>query len=410
MPDLVVFEDAAWSQFLPLAYWRALFDLRCGLDTLLDKIESACAATAALAVRAPLAEVVSARRQRPLVSADAQRPRLYVNGRALVRQPIDLPLGSATWSGDALVAAHVQAAVANRLTPAALLDPAATRAALAGARDEPLPAEAIQLIDYPWQLYHANAAEICRQAARLRPGVSTAVVYPGAHLVGGQIHLAPGVRVLPGAVLDAEPGPIVVAPTAGISANASVQGPCFIGENGLVQPTTILRGGVTLGPSCKVGGELEGVIFQGFSNKQHHGFLGHSYVGEWVNLGAGTVNSDLKNTYGRVQVPVNGRLVDTGQTFIGALIGDHAKTGINTVLPTGCVVGFAANVFCSRHAPRFVPSFAWLTDEGLSRNDPAKALAVARTMAARRKISLSTAEERLFTVVAELAGSVELGD
>src|SRR5262249_13241808 len=158
--------------------------------------------------------------------------------------------------------------------------------------------------------------------------------------------------IKPGAVLDAGAGPICVENEAMISPNAVLQGPCYVGANSLIQPTTIIREATSIGAYCKIGGELEGTIFHGYSNKQHHGVLGHSYVCEWVNLGAGTVNSDLKNTYGNVRVEIGNQSVDTGQIFVGAFIGDHAKTGINTILPTGCVVGFAASVFTSRHAPK----------------------------------------------------------
>src|SRR5205823_6263058 len=137
------------------------------------------------------------------------------------------------------------------------------------------------------------------------------------------------------------------------------------------------------------------------SNKQHDGFIGHSYVGEWVNLGADTVGSDLKNTYGNVSVPINGKPVDSGQMFVGAFIGDHTKTAIGTKLPTGCVIGYACNVAASGFSPKFVSSFSWLTEEGRTAHDPQKALAVARTVVARRNRKYSKHEEALFLSIVE---------
>jgi UDP-N-acetylglucosamine diphosphorylase/glucosamine-1-phosphate N-acetyltransferase len=213
--------------------------------------------------------------------------------------------------------------------------------------------------------------------------------------------------VKPGVVLDAEEGPIHIERGAVIEPNAVLMGPCFIGPGSIVRPGATLRGGVTIGPVCKVGGEIECSVFQGRANKQHDGFLGHSFVGEWVNLGADTVTSDLKNTYGAIRVHVNGVGAETGQHFVGSFIGDHAKTGIGSILPTGCVIGVAANVFTQKRIPKFVPSFAWLTDEGLTEYQVDKAIRIARTVMARRDTHLSHAEAALLADVARRAREVE---
>jgi UDP-N-acetylglucosamine diphosphorylase/glucosamine-1-phosphate N-acetyltransferase len=407
MADLIVFEDAGWRNLLPLTYWRAAFDLRCGTDSLLDKIERAVGTRAELAVRPELAAPVHARQSRRVNSADAVTPKLFVNGRLLVRAAIELPLGTAAWRGETLLAAHVQSAYANKLTPGALTDPGRTRDVLQGVSAETLADESFELIDHPWQLVQHNATELRRQLGAMRRE-RAGRVDPGAHLVNPDaIHLGAGSIVKPGAVLDAEAGPIFVGEHATISPNATLQGPCFIGSNTLVQPSAIIREACSIGPACKVGGEIEGTIFYGCANKQHHGFLGHAYVGEWVNLGAGTVNSDLKNTYGTVRVPINGQPVETGQMFVGAFIGDHAKTGINVALPTGCVVGFAANVLVSGLTPKFVRSFSWLADDGVGALDPQRALATARKVMARRSVALSPAEEQLFLSIAGWAAEIE---
>jgi hypothetical protein len=130
-------------------------------------------------------------------------------------------------------------------------------------------------------------------------------------------------------------------------------------------------------------------------------------VGAWVNLGADTVCSDLKNTYGTVRAFINGVGVETGQPFVGATIGDHAKTGIGTILPTGCVIGVAANIFTRQAVPRFVPSFAWLTDTGLERCRVDKIVQIARNVMDRRDVELSEAEAGLLEQVAERARDVE---
>lgn len=395
--QLVVFEDAGFMNLLPLVYSRATFNLRCGFDNLLDKIESAMGtAAAALFVRPSLAAVITERQTRPVNKSLTEDDQLWINGRLLLRQKPDLQAGSAAWAGDALLAARMSRAVASRLNVETLLDPTRLRQALSILKPAQLPPESGRLIDYPWQLVQENEAELLRQAGQRQLQV-LGQLYPGSHLVSEPaINVGKGSRIKPGAVLDAEAGPIWIGENVVVHPNASVIGPCFIGDGCTIQPGAAIRGPVSLGSACKIGGEVEGTIVHGYSNKQHDGFIGHSYIGEWVNLGASTVNSDLKNTYGPVSVPINGRPVDTGLKFVGSFIGDHTKTGINTALPTGCVIGYACSVFVSRYVPRFVPSFSWLTDEGVERNDPVRALAVAKTVVARRNRGYSPAEEALF--------------
>jgi hypothetical protein len=152
---------------------------------------------------------------------------------------------------------------------------------------------------------------------------------------------------------------------------------------------------------CKIGGEIDACIIDGYSNKQHGGFLGHAYVGRWVNIGAGAENSDLKNTYSPVRSPVRGQDVDTGGLLFGGVIGDHAKLGINTSIPTGAVIGFAAMAATSRTLPKFVPSFAWLTDDGMAQGKPDRLLDVATRMMVRRKVDMTDAEVELFLDLGE---------
>jgi UDP-N-acetylglucosamine diphosphorylase/glucosamine-1-phosphate N-acetyltransferase len=119
----------------------------------------------------------------------------------------------------------------------------------------------------------------------------------------------------------------------------------------------------SIGPRCVVHGEVSNCVFLGYANKGHDGFLGHSVVGRWVNLGAGTINSNLKNTYGNIRLLLGSERVETGMQFMGSLIGDHVKTAIGTMMPTGCVVGTGANLFGSKRPEAAVPPFAWGTEE-----------------------------------------------
>ena len=178
-------------------------------------------------------------------------------------------------------------------------------------------------------------------------------------------------------------------------------GPIYIGKNTIVRPQSYLRGPLSIGPECRIGGEVTHSIFHGYANKAHYGFIGHSYIGPWVNLGAGTTNSNLKNNYGPVKVVLNGREVDTGQQFLGCFIGDHAKTGIGTLITTGAVIGVGANVFGGGVKPKFVPSFSW-GNQG--KYDLEKFLKVAAAMMARRGKKINPSEIEMLKKVYKLAG------
>ena len=169
----------------------------------------------------------------------------------------------------------------------------------------------------------------------------------------------------------------------------------------------MVHAGTTIGPYSKVGGEIEASIIQGYSNKQHDGFLGHSYIGSWVNIAADCINSDLKNTYGTIRVPINGREVDSGEMFVGMLVGDHSKAGINVSFPTGAVIGFCSSIFAPR-SPKFVPSFAWIDSDSAERYDEQRGLALARKVMARRRRVMSAAEERVFLAIRKQALAIEL--
>jgi UDP-N-acetylglucosamine diphosphorylase/glucosamine-1-phosphate N-acetyltransferase len=177
-----------------------------------------------------------------------------------------------------------------------------------------------------------------------------------------------GAVVEPGVVFDVSNGPVVVESGAEIRSGGRLEGPLWIGAN-----TRVLGGdirGSAIGPRCNVRGEMSACVFLGYANKSHDGFVGSSIVGRWANFGAGSVTSNLKNTYGPVRLDVAGTAIETGQQFLGSLLGDHAKTAIGTLLVTGTVVGAGASVFDGVRAPKYVAPFAWGggTDERMTRD------------------------------------------
>jgi UDP-N-acetylglucosamine diphosphorylase/glucosamine-1-phosphate N-acetyltransferase len=209
----------------------------------------------------------------------------------------------------------------------------------------------------------------------------------GSVVLGDPAHLiCLGASVEPGVVFDLRHGAVVVDQASEIRSGTRLEGPIYVGPN-----TRILGGflrGSVLGPECRARGEISGSVFLGFANKSHDGFVGHSVVGQWVNLGAGTTTSNLKNTYGPVRLEIEGERIETGRLNLGSLIGDHAKTAIGTLLATGTVISAGANVFGPPAAPKYVPPFAWgcsgserMTEDGFLR--------IAERVMGRRNVAFS---------------------
>jgi UDP-N-acetylglucosamine diphosphorylase/glucosamine-1-phosphate N-acetyltransferase len=204
--------------------------------------------------------------------------------------------------------------------------------------------------------------------------------------------------------IDAEHGPVYIDEGAEIQPFSRIEGPCYIGKGSILLGAKC-REGNSIGPVCRVGGEVEESIIHGYSNKYHDGFLGHAYVGEWVNLGALTTNSDLKNDYTTVSVMLDGRnAIDTGSTKVGSLIGDHTKTSIGTLLNTGSYVGAMAIIMATgKPLPKYIPSFSWFVEgvvtKGFGRR---KLYETAKTAMSRRGREWTDAEEAMWEAIFEM--------
>lgn len=227
-------------------------------------------------------------------------------------------------------------------------------------------------------------------------------VAAGAILLGDAARLrVREATVEPGVVFDTRGGAIVVEPGAEIRHGTRLEGPCWIGRGARLMGGDV-RGSV-VGPRCVVRGEVSACCFTGYANKGHDGFLGHSVLGHWVNLGAGTTTSNLKNTYGAVRLRLDGAELETGRQFLGTLFGDHAKTAIGTMLPTGTVVGAGANVF-GPGLGKWVRPFAWGA-AGEALLDAEGFVRVAERVLPRRDIAVTDAiRTSLRAIHARLAG------
>lgn len=394
MGAVILFDDRG-GRLAPLTDLRATFELRTGAHTTAERLARVVGEPVAYAVPNELAALVDARSGVAVNELPAGDALLLVNGRWTAIHT-DLP----TQVNSAIVAADGSVA-------AALLDRDGARRFIESGCELPggvaaTANENIDLITRPWHVIeHARAnivgdLEACESDA-LDAGA------PGIDIVGDRpVRVGHNVQIGPRVVFDTTGGAVVIDTGARIEPFAVIQGPCYVGPDSVVLRQANVRANTVIGPVCKIGGEVSGSIFQGQTNKTHYGFVGDSFVGEWVNLGAGTTTSNLKNTYGEVSMKLrcDEPAEPTGMPFLGAVVGDHVKTGIGARLCTGTCIHTGAMVALSAIAPQCVGRFAFCTDAGTGAYRMDKFVEVARRVMARRGQEVS---EALAQRLAELA-------
>ena len=405
--SICLFEGIYYSRLLPLVYFRPTYDLRCGILTLREKVQHYFPNTPiSLHCREYLSDLVKQQNPGVVVNDVKGKSCLFLNGRVIadskLAQQLSTDIDTLFVKGETIIAARVSGSKLGSLKNK--LNDLFTFSDF----NELLKKEVdAKVIHYPWDLISNNGEQIISDFNLLTSKVDGSKikgkVYAGAHLINeDKIFIDEGAKVKPGVVLDAESGPIYVGKDAKIFPNAVIEGPAFIGSKTAIKIGAKIYENTSIGEVCKVGGEVEESIIHSYSNKQHDGFLGHAYLGMWVNLGADTNNSDLKNNYGSVKVIINGEQVDSGSMFVGLTMGDHSKAAINTMFNTGTVVGVSSNIFGAGFPKKYVPSFAWGGSDSTTSYDVEKALDVARKVMARRNIKLTDVEERIFRYIFDL--------
>ena len=397
--------------FDPLALGRPIFELRCGITSLAEKLVAKLgAANVACFVPPYMAEVYRAKTSRPVNDAAMLKgdDLMLVNGRvkasdlaAAATGPSEVALDA---DGEVLYARVSKGDLVKLKTDSldSLLDSA--KASLPAAKGP------VATWNYTWDLVLANPAQLTADFATAgRNGIEGKVEEPNA-IRGNKkdVYVAPGAIIHPMVVIDAEHGPVFIDEGVEVHPFTRIEGPCYVGKKSILLGTKC-REGNSIGPMCRVGGEVEESIIQGYSNKYHDGFLGHAYVGEWVNLGALTTNSDLKNDYSSVSVVLDGKTpISTGSTKVGSLIGDHTKTSIGTLLNTGSYVGAMTLIAATgKPLPKFIPSFAWYLEGVVTKGFGKKKLyETAKVAAGRRKCVWTPADEALWEKVFEITAPV----
>jgi UDP-N-acetylglucosamine diphosphorylase/glucosamine-1-phosphate N-acetyltransferase len=400
---ICIYEDRGVELLEPLALTRPAFALWCGARTMLERQRSALGAgETGLWVRPELVELCRLHYPNMPVNDAAwlrQDPTLLVNARWL---PGEVTLANVAGAGLARGKMAFLALPSREVPPE---EPEVLEEWLTGWLDR-MPQHDVggALLDYLWDYVDHNGDVICRDESWFRDHHQcrsipdqVAVVGPDERLV-----LAEDATVEPFVTADTRQGPVLIDRGAVVHSFTRLEGPCYLGPGTQVFGAKI-RAGTTLGPHCRVGGEIEASIVQGFSNKYHDGFLGHSYVGEWVNLAAGTQTSDLRNDYDTIRVVVAGQRRSSGRTKIGSYIGDHTKSALGALLNTGSVFGAFANLLPSGTLlPPVVPSFCQVNRGQLIEQwDLRKLFATAAAAMRRRGQELTEQHKDLFYALYE---------
>ena len=384
---ITIFEDQNSHSLYPLNHVRASFELRCGVFTNLERIQHNLTSNdeIQLFVRDEIKSIIRERFPHYTVNPDALSPGIWLNGQVLwTKDDIQkISLDKTFTHKGRVIAIHNS----KTIPISEVFNFIGNVASVSMEMD-------VSFIDYTWDLIFMQD-EIIRSDSQHIVDHQSGKIHPSVVLENADnIYMAESSEIRPGVVLDASTGPIIISDHVLVDIGSLIQGPVYIGPDCTINPGAKLRKNVTLGPMCKIGGELESVIFQGYGNKQHDGFLGHSYIGEWVNLGANTNNSDLKNNYGSIRLNIEDKIIETGKQFLGTMMGDYTRTGISTMLNTGTIIGLGANIFGAGFQDKYIPSFQW-GREGITKLD--KFLMTVESMKKRRNEDMNLEEKEFIT-------------
>ena len=385
--NYILFDGVVRDNLLPFTFTRPVADIRLGVTTIREKWEYFLKQKTSSFTRDYLAEKfpIVARGENILINASV------LPDKDLAEQVISLKEGMALVHGDLMIAMSVHAEDIEKMDDVEHEVVEVNRE--------------IRQLQHVWEIFSMNNNTIKDDFLRLTAGRKSRPLSKTNFVQGdvSDIFVEDGAQV-EFAFLNANDGPIYIGKDAVIMEGAKIRGPFALCAHATVKMDAKIYGGTTIGPYCKVGGEISNSVIFGYSNKGHDGFLGNSVLGEWCNLGADTNVSNLKNTYDSVKLwsYVSGHFENTGEQFCGLMMGDHSKTGINTMFNTGTVVGVNANIFGDGYQRNFIPSFSWGGKPGLTHYNLPKALKVAEAVFARRGKLFDEMEKKILTHIYEM--------
>ncbi|MCC7232290.1 MAG: GlmU family protein [Bacteroidia bacterium] len=381
--NCILFDDERQT-LLPLTFTRPVSELRIGIFTIREKWEKLLGQTCSHLTVSYLSE------KYPLRSSGDN---LFLNGSVIPDKKIAgavvaLRTGESLYHRDKLIASRTDI---QPVTGDSSQEEWKGPKRLESASD-------VLFIRHPWDVFaHNDAAlrmdyELATHGRKSLPLSSTNRVIAPEH-----VFLEAG-AVMECATINASTGPVYIGKDAEVMEGCMIRGPFAMGEHSQLKMGAKIYGATTIGPECRVGGEVNNSVISGYSNKAHDGFLGNSVIGEWCNLGADSNNSNLKNNYSKIKVWCFEKedYISTGLQFCGLIMGDHSKCSINTMFNTGTVVGVSANVFGNGFPPKFIPSFSWGGAEGFATYRLEDAMEVASRVFERRKKTFHEAEQKIF--------------
>ncbi len=379
MSELYLYDDATAREFEPFALTRPVSELRAGAELIRHRWERISGTKAAgIICAAHLADFAEG--DAPVVVPSD----FTIPAGSIIANSRFVPSLAATLSG-AVASANGQVC-ALRLNEDTMASEVADGLFAMGAGQEGASTD-IQgrWLGAVWDLVATLTEQLNEDIPILGAGIKVQETSSEV-FGGGKVFVEEGAKIDPLVAFDTSSGPILIRKDATVAAFTRLVGPLVVGEHAVLMGDSI--SGCSIGEWCKVRGEISNTVLLGHCNKGHAGFVGHSYLGRWVNLGSGTTTSNLKNTYGNVQMWSPRGIVDTGLQFLGTLFGDHAKTGIGMMLTTGSVIGAGANIFGTTMPPKAVAPFSWGDSEPYSTFEEEKFLDVATLVMARRHVEL----------------------
>jgi len=394
MANIILFDSEVRENLLPLTYTRPVSEIRVGILTIREKWERTMKAKVSYITQDYLAEKYA---------IDYGKENYIINGSAmpspqlcqLIRQ---MDFGEAFLLGEELIAAKMDERQFERLIH---------DQDIGELKGIDLEDTEFLKINHHWDIFQINDAAIRADFEILTKGRESAPISETNQVLGSEnVFVEPGAKI-ECSVINATTGPVYIGKNCEIMEGCLIRGSFAMGEGSILKMGARIYGATTLGPYCKVGGEVSNAVLFGYSNKGHDGYLGNSVLGEWCNLGAGTSISNLKNDYAEVKLwnYSLGRFEKTGAQFCGLIMGDHSKTAINTIINTGTVIGLCSNIFGPGFPRNFIPSFAWGGNHGFTTYATDKAFGTMERVMERRNMEFTVGDRlimlRLFEDTAE---------
>ncbi len=381
--NYILFDDLSWNNLLPLTFTRPVSEIRLGILTITEKWNKFLDGQISFLTKDYLSNKF------PYIQ---QKDNILVNSsviplKNLADAIITLKQGEILKQNDIIIAA--------RLNPEQIKDFKINNTSSFKIITTNI---AFDKINYPWDIFQLNDKAIREDFELITKGRKSAQISNTNKVTGIEnIFIEEGSSV-EFSIINGTTGPIYIAKETEIMEGSMVRGPFVLCEHACLKMGSKIYGATTVGPHCKIGGELNNSVLIGYSNKAHDGFLGNSVIGEWCNLGADTNNSNLKNNYSEVKIwnyPKE-NFINTGLQFCGLIMGDHSKSGINTMFNTGTVVGISSNIFGAGFPRTFIPSFSFGGSHGFTVYNLEKAFEVARLVMKRRNIEFTDNDKDIF--------------